>query len=155
MQQLGSRPVSTCILAGCKQVERLALLAPDCSFCSVGSTAPSPPAAHAFRNRHIVAVADARDVLRHIVWSYAGNGGSFVVAVTMKHSRRISLAKRGFFPLVATDGISFLPLDLTRNIADQGPFAAILHKVLSATDHHPRTKSLATQPTTCRLRSST
>lgn len=55
---------------------------------------------------------------------------SFVTAYAMKASRGLALAQRGFFPLLPTDGLCFLPLDLGRDLEAQGPFHAILHKVL-------------------------
>lgn len=77
----------------------------------------------------ITVLPNAQALLRHVVWSHAAASSSFVIAYVMKRSRSLSLAKRGFFPLLPTDGLSFLPLNLEQSIGEQGPFTAILHKV--------------------------
>lgn len=126
IKQLDRQAASICVLAADHQCERLASLAPGCSICSVGGSAASSslaPCANMFKLTHM------REVIRHIVCSHSQGGANFVVGYAMKQSRATSLTKRGFFPVAAVDGISFVPLDLTRSISEQGPFAAILHKV--------------------------
>ena len=67
------------------------------------------------------------------MWSatHTADGSSFIIAYAMKQQRALSLAERGFFPLVPADGLCFLPLDLGQDLPSQlrSPLHAILHKV--------------------------
>ena len=133
MQRLGRPAAATCVAAAHQQMEWIRAASPhDCQFLSLRDLAsPAQPQDSASASGSVAVLPPAQALLRHMVWSHAEDGSSFVIAYAMKRSRGLSLAERGFFPLVPTDGLCFLPLDLDQDIGEQGPFTAILHKVFT------------------------
>lgn len=139
VQQTSVPEVATCVVVGAQQLLRLAPLCPPaCQLVSLAAAAVPSAAAkqqHAGQ-RHDAAAArvsidSVHDILQLIIASQAADGASFVIAYAMKQQRALSLAERGFFPMTPTDGLCFLPLDLSRDLRPQlrGPLHAILHKV--------------------------
>ena len=47
----------------------------------------------------------------------------------MKGSREAQLADGGLLPIVARDGVCFMPLSLSAPLKDQPPFDVLLHKL--------------------------
>ena len=54
--------------------------------------------------------------------------GCLVVGCVMKRSRQLSLLAEGMLPLRPVDGLCFMPLDITHNLASQQPFDILLQK---------------------------
>mmetsp|Transcript_7678 Transcript_7678/g.22726 ORF Transcript_7678/g.22726 Transcript_7678/m.22726 type:complete len:272 (+) Transcript_7678:222-1037(+) len=129
-QRLGKPIAATILVAAHNELELITLNSPqDCQLlCVQGAATPEQAHATMPASDCITVLPNAQALLRHVVWSHAAASSSFVIAYVMKRSRSLSLAKRGFFPLLPTDGLSFLPLNLEQSIGEQGPFTAILHK---------------------------
>ena len=130
--QSGGPPEATCIIASDERLQRLkALCSPACQLISLQQSSGQPKISQAQQPQHFGAgtqhgISSFQELLQLIVRSHTGAG--FVIAYAMKESRGLALAERGFFPLAPMDGLSFLPLDLDRDLELQSPFHAILHK---------------------------
>lgn len=132
MQQTGLLDSATCIVVGAQQRQRLAPLCPPaCQLVSLTTR----PQQHVEQQPEEAGARDSigsvHDILRHVVTSQTADGTSFVVAYALKQQRALALAERGFFPMLPTDGLCFLPLDLSRDLRPQlqGLLHAVLHKV--------------------------
>lgn len=133
MQQTGLPESATCIVIAEEQLQRLApLCPPPCQLvCLRAAAAPQQAALQHDARASADSISSLNDILQYVVMSHTAHGTSFVIGTAMKRQRALALAERGFFPVVPTDGLSFLPLDLSRDLAPQlqGPLHAILHKV--------------------------
>jgi hypothetical protein len=133
VQQTGLSEPATCIVVAEEQLHRLAPLCPPaCQLICLRAAAEPQQAGQQHDARASAdSISSLNDILRYVVTSHTAHGTSFVIATAMKRQRALALAERGFFPIVPTDGLSFLPLDLSRDLGPQlqGSLHAILHKV--------------------------
>lgn len=133
MQQTGLPESATCIIVAEEQLHRVApLCPPSCQLiCLRAAAGPQQGGPQHDARASADSISSLNDLLRYVVTSHTVHGTSFVIGTAMKRQRSLALAERGFFPMVPTDGLSFLPLDLSRDLAPQlqGPLHAILHKV--------------------------
>ena len=149
VQQSGLSESATCIVVGEEQLHRVAPLCPPaCQLISVRAAAelqhaaPQPDA-----RRPDDSIGSTHEILRHVVTSQTAEGTSFVIGLAMKRQRALALAERGFVPMVPTDGLCFLPLDLSRDLRPQlqGPLHAILHKACALCRWQPSTRAVRLQ----------
>lgn len=87
---------------------------------TAGTNAPSIPAATASCSLKALPAYVARSQREE---------GTLLVAVAMKRSRYVQLARQGLFPCTAAEGVAFFPLVEDATIALQMPFDVLLHKV--------------------------
>lgn len=133
VRQTGLSESATCVVIAEEQLQRLAPLCPPACqlICLRAAAAPQQAALQHDARASADSISSLNDILRYVVTSHTAHGTSFVIGIAMKRQRALALAERGFFPIAPTDGLSFLPLDLSRDLGPQlqGPLHAILHKV--------------------------